>query len=107
MSVKAMKFEGLVHVFCQCDKCKAEKQEPVAWMDEETKTIYWHDTHKTDDYHRLKRTTPLYAYPPKREWVPLTDEQIKEIIGPYGGPIKGYTRALFDKIDAKLRENNK
>jgi len=69
-AIKAMKFEGLSHVFCQCDKCKAEKQEP------------------------------------KREWVPLTDDQIKEIIGPYAGPIKGYTRALFDKIDAKLRENN-
>ena len=42
----------------------------------------------------------------KREWVSLTDDQIKEIIGPYEGQIKGYTRALFDKIDAKLRENN-
>ena len=41
-----------------------------------------------------------------KPWVPLTDDQIKEIVGPYGGPIKGYTRALFDKIDAKLRENN-
>jgi len=42
----------------------------------------------------------------KRKWVSLTDEQIKEIVGPYEGQIKGYTRALFDKIDAKLRENN-
>jgi hypothetical protein len=41
-----------------------------------------------------------------RKWVPLTDDQIKEIVGPYGGPIKGYTRELFDKIDAKLREKN-
>jgi len=43
----------------------------------------------------------------KREWVSLTDEQIKEIVGPYGDmPIKGYTRKLFDQIEAKLKENN-
>jgi len=42
----------------------------------------------------------------QREWQSLTDDEIKEIIGPYGGPIKGYTRELFDKIDAKLREKN-
>jgi hypothetical protein len=41
-----------------------------------------------------------------RKWVSLTDDEIKEIIGSYAGPIKGYTRELFDKIDAKLREKN-
>jgi hypothetical protein len=45
--------------------------------------------------------------PPKREWQGLTDEEIKEIIGPWGDtPIKGYTRELFDKIEAKLKEKN-
>jgi len=43
----------------------------------------------------------------KRPWVSLTDDQIKEIVGPWGDtPIKGYTRKLIDQIDAKLRENN-
>ena len=43
----------------------------------------------------------------KREWVGLTDDEIKEIIGPWGDtPIKGYTRQLFDKIEAKLKEKN-
>ena len=43
-----------------------------------------------------------------REWVGLTDEEIKEIVGPYYGdtPIKGYTRKLFDQIEAKLKEKN-
>jgi len=42
-----------------------------------------------------------------REWVGLTDEEIKEIVGPWGDtPIKGYTRQLFDKIEAKLKEKN-
>jgi hypothetical protein len=44
---------------------------------------------------------------PKREWVGLTDDEIKEIIGPWGEtPIKGYTRKLFDQIEAKLKEKN-
>jgi hypothetical protein len=43
----------------------------------------------------------------KRKWVGLTDEEIKEIIGPWGDtPIKGYTRKLFDQIEAKLRSKN-
>lgn len=41
-----------------------------------------------------------------KEWQSLTDDEIKEIIGSYSGPIKGYTRELFDKIEAKLREKN-
>jgi hypothetical protein len=48
---------------------------------------------------------PLYTSP--RGWVSLTDEEIKEIVGPWGEtPIKGYTRKLFDAIEAKLREKN-
>jgi hypothetical protein len=44
---------------------------------------------------------------PGREWVGLTDDEIKEIIGPWGDtPIKGYTRKLFDQIEAKLRKKN-
>ena len=39
-------------------------QEPVAWLDEERKIIYWHNTHETDDYHGFKRSTPLYTSPP-------------------------------------------
>ena len=43
----------------------------------------------------------------KHEWVGLTDEEIKEIVGPWGPtPIKGYTRKLFDQIEAKLKEKN-
>jgi hypothetical protein len=43
----------------------------------------------------------------ERTWVGLTDEEIKEIIGPWGDtPIKGYTRKLFDQIETKLREKS-
>jgi hypothetical protein len=44
----------------------------------------------------------------KKEWHYLTDDEIKEIVGSYGneGGIGGYTRELFDKIEAKIREKN-
>jgi len=42
-----------------------------------------------------------------RPWVGLTDEEIKEIVGPWGDtPIKGYTRKLIDQIETKLKEKN-
>jgi hypothetical protein len=44
----------------------------------------------------------------QRQWVGLTDEEINEIIGPWGEtPIRGYTRRLFDEIEAKLKEKNR
>ena len=42
----------------------------------------------------------------KRPWVYLTEEHIKEIVGPYALPIIGYTRKLFDQIEAKSKELN-
>ena len=44
----------------------------------------------------------------RRVWQYLTDDEIKEIIGGYGneGGIGAYTRALIDKIEAKIREKN-
>ena len=40
------------------------------------------------------------------DWQYLTDAEIKEIIGSNGDGIGGYTRELFDKIEAKIREKN-
>jgi hypothetical protein len=42
----------------------------------------------------------------KRAWQYLTDDEIKEIIGSYGNGVGGYTRELFDKIEAKIKEKN-
>ena len=43
-----------------------------------------------------------------QDWQYLTDAEIKEIVGSYGneGGIGGYTRELFDKIEAKVKEKN-
>ena len=49
----------------------------------------------------------LASFPPKREWVNLTDDEIKEIVGSWGDtPVKGYTRKLMDQIQDKLKEKN-
>ena len=81
---------------------QAEKQEPVAWK--ERHTTFCNTSKDLCDGDPI----PLYTAPPKREWVGLTDDEIKEIIGPWGDtPIKGYTRELFDKIEAKLKEKNR
>lgn len=43
----------------------------------------------------------------EREWQGLTDDEIKEVVGGWGSlPIDGYTRKLFDQIEAKLKEKN-
>ncbi len=41
-----------------------------------------------------------------QEWQYLTDDEIKEIVGSYADGIGGYTRELFNKIEAKIREKN-
>ena len=111
----------------------AEKQEPVylIWF-EGSQERGWtevekhkYDNTKEDDRWILY-TTPTAApvqdkgqscYCPncealskqlaQRQWVGLTDDEIKEIIGPWGDtPIRGYTRKLFDQIEAKLKEKN-
>lgn len=52
-----------------------------------------------------------YRVKPKnaeRPFIRLTDEEIREILGPFAGdPISGYTRKLFDEIQDKLEEKNK
>jgi hypothetical protein len=74
----------------------------VGWFGYDTGLRLWFEANKGDD-----GAIPLYKDPPQRQWVGLTDEEIKEIIGPWGDtPIKGYTRKLFDQIEAKLKEKN-
>jgi len=87
---------------------QAEKQEPVAWISK-------------DDAEDLRRggsltvmldpnggdidDVALYAAPPQREWVGLTDEEILEIdkgLDARSYSLFAYTRA----IEAKLKEKN-
>ena len=88
-------------------------QEPVAWMSPDESAVALTKLHES--------WVPLYTMPrgqefecprcghccTQREWVGLTDDEIKEIVGPWGDTsIKGYTRKLFDQIENKLKEKN-
>ena len=63
---------------------------PVAWMvtyGELTNIVYTQPTQVVDTHYQ-----PLYAAPPQRKWVGLTDDDIKDIV--------------VKKIEDKLREKN-
>jgi hypothetical protein len=70
---------------------------PVAW---------WHDRGDVVDLNVSCHGTPLYFSPPNKEWVGLTDDEIREIDCipdyPEWQDIKDFTRAL----EAKLKEKN-
>jgi len=88
------------------------EQEPVAWgVFEGNLHDMFFTQEEAQEMAALKGThakvRPLYTAPTQRPWQGLTDDEIKEIVGPWGDtPIKGYTRKMFDKIEVKLREKN-
>ena len=79
------------------------EQEPARWMMPDGQIVdKW-----ALQFYGGQAGKPLYTTPPQRPWVYLTDEHIKEIVGPWGDtPIKGYTRKLVDQIEAKSKELN-
>lgn len=82
---------------------EAEKQEPFGYFQYSMHMDAWVQNRDSN------KGVAFYTNPPaaQRQWVGLTDDEIKEIIGPWGDtPIRGYTRKLFDQIEAKLKEKN-
>jgi len=85
--------------------CPQPNQEPVAWMyvnlDGECEQIEYEAP--PDD----PSVTPLYIIPPHRQWVGLTDEEIKSL--PSWWPSYEDAPALIElvkDVEAKLREKN-
>jgi hypothetical protein len=106
--------------YCSCIECVMEaEQEPAVlkWQQAPIRTAWGDDMvvasiaidndHTLSLYCERDQTPKVDVMFAQRTWVGLTDEEIKEIVGPWGDtPIKGYTRQLFDQIEAKLREKN-
>ena len=75
------------------------EQEPVAWMDEEMTCIFF-DAERPEPFD-FDFWKPLYATPPQRIWVGLTDEDMADITSlPIG------TCSMMLKVEAKLKEKN-
>ena len=83
-------------------KKEKSKNEPVAWLVTYgglTHVAYTQPTQVVDTHYK-----PLYAVPPQREWVGLTDEELNAIYaGGYGTKTR---RQIHQAIEAKLKEKN-
>ena len=88
---------------------EAEKQEPVAWWNGKESVVFMHEEISTPnwtDYYYI----PLYTNLPKREWVGLTDEEIKrswsQALANTEGETYLPTTEFARVIEAKLKEKN-
>jgi hypothetical protein len=67
----------------ECVKCSSsiERQKPVVWMyqDKSTHEVRFQKHMRDFVDHGATYETPLYTTPPRRTWVGLTEERVKEI----------------------------
>ena len=65
------------------------------------------DRNDTEGYNSVKVMCGDVQTLLQREWVGLTDDEIKDIVGRNdSGGIGAYTREMFKQIEDKLREKN-
>lgn len=87
------------------------EQEPVAWMvyTEDGQSVFVTDC--PTDIQKNQRALPLYAAPPRSEWVGLTGPEVDaayKLVSDKEWAIGGLTdaRVFFCAIEAKLKEKN-
>jgi len=71
----------------------------VGWFGYDTGLHLWFETNKGDD-----DSIPLYKEPPQREWVGLTEEEVKECFTIT--PDQFLPWHIYKRIEAKLKEKN-
>ena len=85
-----------------CQMCMATKQKPVAWVCEGFGKQKHNLDYDQEDVDALPVGTMLYAAPPRKEWVGLTDDEIWD----------AYEKGMYEDvwfaraIEAKLKEKN-
>ena len=79
--------------------------EPVAFINVEQRKLEWakYTTWDTPTVVNLPKI-PLYTAPPKRKWVGLTEDEIKECFKIT--PDQFLTWQIYRKVEAKLKEKN-
>jgi hypothetical protein len=96
--------EGFFEAGFKASVAEAEKQEPVAWMQENQPELYV----KEEKDEKRGYVIPLYPTPPQRTWVGLTDEEIADCAEKMeaSDPTDSFWREFFRGIEAKLKEKN-
>ena len=87
-------------------KTPADDGQPVAWM-HTTGTGHVYFRKKPQD--KVFNPQPVYTTPPKREWVGLTEEEVKAIANKrndYGLPMTGRMWVFVADLTDKLKEKN-
>jgi len=85
---------------------EAEKQEPVAWIQEDRIVPeLGYDCTMTREHPKELGYTPLYTAPPRKEWVGLDDEDWMNVpdFQKEGCELDA---AIYDWIEARLKEKN-
>ena len=89
-----------------CCQALETEQEPVAWM-HTTGTGHVYFRKKPQD--KVFNPQPVYTAPPKREWVRLTEKEVKAIANKrndYGLPMTGRMWVFVADLTDKLKEKN-
>ncbi|MGI9143348.1 MAG: hypothetical protein ACR2IJ_09200 [Fluviibacter sp.] len=89
---------------------QAEKQEPVAWLfdwehEGEIVTGWVTQDFQTTKFNGGHNVRPLYAVPPQREWVSLTDDEIHKAWAE-AARLETTYKSVYNAIEAKLKEKN-
>jgi hypothetical protein len=83
-------------------KLSEPEPEPVAYIDVETRNLSWAKLTRWETPTVVKMDkVPLYTAPPKKEWVGLTDEEIKDILDCGRGGLVD-----IKKAEQKLKDKN-
>jgi hypothetical protein len=90
---------------------KKPQQKPVAWITNGGKgELWWYQSSKFDEEGNLigpnPDDIPLYAAPPKKEWVGLTDQEINSVCYKRDWTAPWTNTTFARAIEAKLREKN-
>ena len=85
------------------DEIVKDEHEPVAWANSFDLQNFDMKVRTGPDLHH---TVPLYTAPTKREWVGLTDEELKPLCDENHIMFGAYTVDFIQAIEAKLKEKN-